>query len=268
MKVITCITDPEYIGYKYGLKASCEYHKLNLISLIDDDLEWKTHRHKDYNLKKYLKTLDSSEIVLFTDGYDTIFIGDEKEILERYERVTNFKKILISAEINCYPDLSLAEQYLYTESPFKYLNSGGFIGKAEQILKVLENIELKTRVELQTENQPFQWSNQYGWTLAFLDMKADFILDTKCDLFQSFAVDTITSQQHMSLSNNKRKIKSFSINKMNDILANFEIRNGKVFNQMTLTFPVHLHFNTPITKFGMFRYPFLSIIEDMNYQKN
>lgn len=264
MKIVTCITDAEHPGYKYGLKASCRYHKLDLITLISKDLDWKSHRNKDNSLKNYLQELLPNEIILFTDGYDTIFIENENKILERYKQVTNNTKILIAAEINCYPAHYLANYYPSVKSPFKYLNSGGFIGSVEQILKVLNDLENAHLWMNESEYNIFQWSNQYLWTLAYLRRNQEIMLDTNCILFQSLAVDTTTSQQQLSLVEKKRQIKSFSIKKMNELLTDFKIRNGKVFNKSTQSYPVHLHFNTPITKFGMFRQPFLSIIEKMN----
>lgn len=264
MKIITCITDSEHIGYKYGLYASCKHHKLDLISLISDDKDWKSHRNKDNNLKKYLEKQHPKEIILFTDGYDAIFIGSESEILERYEKETGFTKILISAEINCYPANSLAEYYPKVKSPYKYLNSGGFIGSAEQILKVLNDLEKAYLWMNEAEYNIFEWSNQYLWTLAYLKRNQEIMLDTDCILFQSLAVDIKTSLQLLSFIDKKRQVKSFSIKKMNELLTNFKIRNGKINNIATQSYPIHLHFNTPITKFGMFRPPFLSIIEKMN----
>jgi hypothetical protein len=264
MKIVTCITDTEHIGYKYGLYASCKHHNLELVTLIKDDKEWKSHRIKDNSLKKYLEKLQPDEIVLFSDGYDTLFIGNEDEILERYEKVTDYKTVLIAAEINCYPASLFAEKYPKVEGPYKYVNSGGFIGRIEQIVQLLDDIENINLWAEDFDEKIFEWSNQYLWTWAYLKQRQHITLDTNCVLFQCFSVDTTTSQQQLSLVNQKRQIKSFTIKKMDEILENFTVKKDEVYNKITQSYPIHLHFNTPITKFGMFRKPFIKIIEKMN----
>lgn len=67
-------------------------------------------------LHKYISSNNSDEIILFTNGYDTMFLCSGEEILLKYHK-TN-KKVLFSAEVNCWPDSSLANNYPEVPSPF------------------------------------------------------------------------------------------------------------------------------------------------------
>lgn len=94
-------------------------------------------------LKKYLQNLKISEsnkkkyLILFSDSYDVICNANYKEIIAKY---LEFKSdIVFTAECYCWPDKSLAKDYIKTNTVFKYLNSGGFIGTIESINHITKN---------------------------------------------------------------------------------------------------------------------------------
>ncbi|KAL6257508.1 hypothetical protein P5V15_011078 [Pogonomyrmex californicus] len=91
-------------------------------------------------LKKALEDYqdDEKKIILFTDSYDVIFLGGLSAIVERFLNID--ARILFSAEAYCWPDKSLAARYPPVSRGKRYLNSGGFIGYASDVYKIL-NIE-------------------------------------------------------------------------------------------------------------------------------
>ena len=261
MKIITCITNQEEIGYKHALKASCNFFNLELITLTHPG-KWDSHRHKDNYLKQYLLSLPGNEVVLFTDGYDTILLGGEKEIMERYRRIAPEGGIVISAEKTCYPDPSLASTYPTSATPYRFLNSGGIIGTAADILGALETME---EMKATMPEDPFLYSNQYLWTRMMLEKGNTGIrLDINCDLFQTFPTTIETVRKFQSVSEIEEK-KEIVMTEMTKILRDFQVNDGcNIYNKITGTYPLHLHFNGPVMKPAMLVQPFLSFINKVN----
>jgi hypothetical protein len=88
-------------------------------------------------LKDFIKDLDNSNIVLYTDAYDVIINGTLSEIQRRFIN-TGFQ-ILFGAEKGCWPDVFRQYQYNTREQEFPYLNAGGFIGYVGAFKQILNN---------------------------------------------------------------------------------------------------------------------------------
>ncbi|PWK16674.1 hypothetical protein LV89_04840 [Arcicella aurantiaca] len=264
MKIITCISDEEDIGYKYALKASCTYHNLDLITLLHTS-EWSTHRNKDLYLKSYLLTLPKNEIILFTDGYDTIFIGGEKQILKRYELVSPESGIVISTEKYCSPDSSLTNLYPLVRTQYRFLNSGGIIGKVSDILELLEKVSVLNSENENIVSNQYKWSNQYLWTQVFLKEKdLNIKLDINCELFQTIPNSIESGYKYAIVSNIKEREKMI-INSIDTILSEFMMNDGiTIKNISTNTYPIHLHFCGDLMKSAMFMEPFNQFIGFVN----
>jgi len=90
-------------------------------------------------VKEHLKSLPGNDIVLFMDGYDTFFADNLSTIRERF---LGFNvDILFSAEETCWPltDNDFFQSRWKDEgTPYKYLNSGLYIGRVEALLAFLE----------------------------------------------------------------------------------------------------------------------------------
>ena len=122
---------------------------------------YTSHRQKTTRLREYLKTANPDELILFTDGYDTILLAGESEILAKYHRLSPTGKILMSADrINAsgpqYPEL-----FKPTLHSYNYLCSGGFIGKAGAILEAIDVITEVIRNDHSGENKDYRWCDQY-----------------------------------------------------------------------------------------------------------
>lgn len=230
MKVITVISDPTESGYEL-LKLSCAINKLSLVTLVCHQEKFSSNRKKDALLSKYLQTLDEQEIILFTDGYDSFFLADEKEILEKYKNSSD--RILFSAEMNCYPDTNLEKFYPAVNTPYRFLNSGGFIGKAGAIKEMF----LK---DLSGEEDKFRYSNQYLWSLRFIQFPQYISLDTQCDIFCTFSSDIsreiLTETDPANLAMKYKKMEDW-------FKLNFQLKGHRLRNQITGTLPSIAHFN-------------------------
>jgi len=165
-------------------------------------------------LMNWNKELLRNKIVLFTDSYDVVSFANTSEILEKYNKICNDTpdSVLFSVEKSCWPLKQIDVFYPETDSEYKFLNSGGFIGNAERILNLLEK-----KIENCEDDQLY-------YTKIFLfDNKIDnsinkIKLDYSCEIFQ-----TLNGAFHDIDTVNKKRI----------------------FNKYTNTFPCLLHGNGP-----------------------
>lgn len=173
-------------------KNSCDKNNIPYIILGLGD-EWKSGdaldgvllsrggAQKVHYLKNELskwKHLDD-HIVMFTDSYDVVFYENPKEILKRF-RLSD-AQILFSTEKTCWPDDSLESNYPQVDTDFKYLNSGGFIGYANQIMKILD------------QDIPMEYDDQLYYTEKFFEYSSDpdfFKLDYDRIIFQTLNLAT------------------------------------------------------------------------------
>jgi GR25 family glycosyltransferase involved in LPS biosynthesis len=101
-----------------------------------------------YKLQMMKDVLDDAaaddDVILFTDGYDSIFVDDLNTIVDRY---LEFKKeIVFSAETTCYPpnsEYARAFDEIYDGGKYRYLNSGGYIGTVKEIKRILKDFCLE-----------------------------------------------------------------------------------------------------------------------------
>lgn len=232
MKIVTVISNSYRLGL-YMLKLSCAIRNLSLDVLLCNPGFFTSNRVKDRVLLNYLDDLSDDEIILFTDGYDTLFMTGEEEILEKF---STFKKALIfSTETQCWPDPELANLYPGDEQgPYKYLNSGGFIGKAGLIKEVLSN-------ESFYKNEKFDYSNQYLWTQQYFKDSARIGLDTNCEIFNTFSPEI--GKEYYAEGDEYKHDSMYSTLKNEWFKTNFSINDGRIINKLTGTTPCQAHFN-------------------------
>ena len=122
-------------------------------------------------LQDFLKTCNY-KYILFSDCYDVIAIRPANEIWQKYKKHFN-GKVVFSAEKFCWPNKSLEKVYPETKSSYKYLNSGGFFGPVEEILKIIDDPINATS------------DDQLYYTERFLSKKYNIELDYECKIFQT-----------------------------------------------------------------------------------
>lgn len=121
-------------------------------------------------LREYIADLPDHDVVLFCDGYDVFVANELEEITRRY---LEFKcKVLFSAERFCWPDSSLEEYFPETDTPYRYLNSGLFIGRVDELKKILSTEILDSD------------DDQLYYQKAFLSNQFDIHLDYESYIFQ------------------------------------------------------------------------------------
>ena len=86
-------------------------------------------------IRKELQFLASAELVMFVDGYDVIFLDTLNEIAKRFAGFGC--DILFAAEKTCWPSTDRSDYFPPSDTPYRFLNSGAFIGTAGALLKFL-----------------------------------------------------------------------------------------------------------------------------------
>lgn len=157
-------------GYKINLlkKALADYrHDANRIVLFTDRSVYSFHSAgRIFHLTHTFSTF----------SYDVIFLGGLSAIIERF--LDTGARVLFSAEAYCWPDKSLANNYPPVSRGKRYLNSGGFIGYANDVYEILDNAPIKDEDD-----------DQLFYTTAYLreELRTQhkIKLDHKSEIFQN-----------------------------------------------------------------------------------
>ncbi|KAK4880735.1 hypothetical protein RN001_008881 [Aquatica leii] len=145
-------------------------------------------------LKKALEPYkdDKNRIVLFTDGYDVMFLSDLNTIIDAFKK-TN-ARVLFGAESACWPDPELEKLYPVVESGKRFLNSGLYMGYAPDVYELLNYSPVKDTDD-----------DQLFFTLGYLDedlrTRLHFKLDYNSEIFQN--LNGATSEVEMFPETNK-----------------------------------------------------------------
>jgi hypothetical protein len=197
VRAVTVATDLDSTLLTGMLVPSCAAVGLTL-DLLRPEGESFQLADKRPILADYLSRLpDPNELVVFTDAYDTLFLRGPSFIERAYSRFS--QPVVFSAERTSWP-LGVEGFALYDRAPrypYPYLNSGGFIGPAGDLLDLcvkypeppsdrfamLEQL----RAHGYDTDERYGFSDQYHWTLVYL-LERDLIgLDHEGILFQCYA---------------------------------------------------------------------------------
>jgi len=186
MDALTIIS-PAYFTSKqdyWYLTESCKQLKLKLhLYGRGEPYPWLLQA-KVVELRKQIAALDT-EFVLLLDSHDAFMLCGQEEILDKMAGFT--RHIVMSAEKKCWPQRMLAPYYPESVhvSPWCYLNSGGYIGKKELVLDMLEKAtgDLISPVPFR---RSLDWENdQFLLSLVYLSKQVPMCLDVGCVFFQN-----------------------------------------------------------------------------------
>ena len=160
-------------------------------------------------LRPALQKLPEKQPVLFVDGYDTIITRHAGDILRAWREIAADEAPLFAAEVFCWPDKSRADSYPAAPdgNPYRFLNSGAFIGRAGDLLNILNG-----KIADADDDQGY-------YTEKFLSGKHRIALDHHCKLFQC----------------------------LNGALQHAQVDEGRgmFFNRHTESWPAVIHANGP-----------------------
>ena len=270
MKIITCISDTKNKGYQEFLVTSCNYYNLDLITLEHQDY-WLSNRNKDQYLLEYLNGIPGDEIVMFTDGYDTMLLCSEDEIIDKYREFG--RALVFTAEKNCWPDKSLSRLYPPSPTQFRFLNCGGFIGKAGLIRKLIEKYNKspyhyglirKKWWSLQKSlfgkdmdpDHIFSYSNQYYWTHIFFRNKDLIALDYYTNIFLELTTMMKDFPATVKVDDNEIMQTEIYHKEIERLTHECQIEGNRILNTLTGTKPCQMHFNGQVVKLIAFNHHF------------
>lgn len=113
-----------------------------------------------------------NDVVVFMDAFDVYFCGDKSTVLKRYKEMN--KPIVFGGEPSCYPDDTKQKLYPTTNSFFRFLNSGLFIGRVKELKDCMNNFSHEFIDEI---------NDQLWWTNKFLERQDIIELDYNNHLF-------------------------------------------------------------------------------------
>jgi hypothetical protein len=177
---------------------------------------WEGFLQKLAAVRRFLAGLPGDRMVLFTDAYDTIYL-QPGPVMERQFHTFD-RPVVFSAEMSFHApgNETIAARYPPSPTIYRYLNSGGFIGFAAPLAKVLARI----LADPQTDD------DQSLLSRYFLDHPDEIALDYRSELF----VNTSNRQYDEDL----------------------ECREGRLYNRQTGTWPCILH--TPGKYYGVLEF--------------
>jgi len=161
-------------------------------------------------LGKWTRDCLDNTLLLFMDSYDVVVVGGETEIVAKYMVSASASAcanpILFSAEKSCWPRRNLAKHYPSVDSPYRYLNSGGYIGKARDIYDLISANPIGPTDD-----------DQLYFTYAFFSWRSKIQLDYRCAMFQT----------------------------LNDAMDDVVILQNRPYNRLHSTWPIMIHGNGP-----------------------
>jgi len=135
-RIVTVATEPEKMwalkqsADKYGVQV----HNLGKDHPWRDPMDGLAGMPKIQLVNEYLATVPEDAVILFMDGYDTFFADDPREVLNRFFDFD--ADIVFGAEREHWPlidDEFMRNKWRDTGTPYKYLNSGLYIGRAKAL---------------------------------------------------------------------------------------------------------------------------------------
>jgi len=125
-------------------------------------------------LRRALSAIRGRRVVIYLDAHDSLIVRPSGAILKAFEAMNH--PLVFSAEKNCWPDAWKAFLYPEADTPWRFLNSGGFVGEAAVLREALR--DLGSRI-------PSSLDDQRWWTNRLLADPESIRLDTRCEIFQT-----------------------------------------------------------------------------------
>lgn len=185
------VVSPAYYESEESYKLlvdSCKHYKLNLhlygmgepcTTLVDMKIE---------QLILEIEDIDS-EYIMVCDAGDAFVMAYEKEILYKYHNTS--KSILVSADRqqdegdSKYPQSVFRDRYPRSATPWRYCNSGGYIGEKDKVLDLLDKMLGVNHSDFMPVWRSKDWDNdQFRMSIVYL-RGYSLTVDTHCNLFQT-----------------------------------------------------------------------------------
>ncbi len=156
------------------LLNSCDYQNVQ-IDVLGMDKPFRGLSDKLIYVLEYIQNLPDSDIVMFVDAYDVLFMTDADTILSNFLEMGH--PFIISGERYCWPLEHRRSEFPPIPTSFKYVNSGVYMGYVD-VMKFIFNsfVPIDPLV-----------NDQDTMTAYYLDNPGQILIDANCVLFLSMA---------------------------------------------------------------------------------
>ncbi|CEL93029.1 unnamed protein product [Vitrella brassicaformis CCMP3155] len=131
-------------GYR-ALSRSARYYGVDLVTIGQNEKKRKGDPRtiKLEVMRRWLSQQDPDLLVVFTDGYDGVLRVPNEELERRLRLLipdNDNTTIIVSSELGLWPDRRLKDEYPMppTKDAYRFLNSGGYAGRAGALSLCLE----------------------------------------------------------------------------------------------------------------------------------
>lgn len=209
LKILTYATHEE--GY-YKILAEQLKKLSHDYKIIGFNKKWQGFYQRFYDFYKYLNTQDDNLIILFTDGFDSIILENEKTILKKY--LSYNKKIVYGIEDLQNTIKKLSQKIVFTNEKY-VINGGSYIGQNKYLKKMFKNI-----------------LDIYGKDNLLLDdqMIINHYINSNCEFVKKYIGIDIDIKIFANMSNLHSYYYLFGISKSNYII---DKKNNKIINSIT-----------------------------------
>ena len=203
--MIICTYATHSDGYYPILVKQCEKLKLKLVTLGMGE-KWEGFTQKYTDIYKYLISLSDTEIVLFTDGYDSIPVCNEETILKKYNKVKGNKHIVYCIEkrkgITYY-----TSYYAFGKCNNNFINSGSYIGRVKELKILINNflkqIKYKKKLDDQVALTKFCNTDNIFNDLVNLDKNNEIFYNIQYENILNYFIFKYTTYLNIKIENNK-----------------------------------------------------------------
>ena len=208
------------------------------LTLIGFGDEYRGNFQKLTGAREVVGRLRPDALVLFADAYDVLYAASAEELTEGFQRLrVPPDRVLFMAERGCWPDWDMGppgrrfctERYPSSPTPYRYVNSGVWMGHAAAAFRLLTILASYTP----------GLDDQHVTGHLFVDRPGWFALDRNATLLQSMGAKPFEGDTRLDDSPERR-----------------------VVNTLTNTTPKVLHFNGGAKgQFGRYRDHLLSRVD-------
>lgn len=163
----------------YYLRRSAGLSGVKVINVATGK-KWDNYQDKLFGVRDWIQQhgpFGEGDLIMFVDAYDVLLCGGIEDMRAAYEEYGS-PELLLATEKNCFPVPDIADDYPVVESEYRFINSGGYIGTAAGILKMINWME-----ESEVAGICVGMGDQGYVIRYYFEGGADIKLDTKCLLF-------------------------------------------------------------------------------------
>lgn len=149
---------------------------------------WRGLGSKIALLAEYLQHQNDNDLILFVDAYDVLLLEPASQIVRTFMAFGKHDVVFFGAETNCAPDRALHLLYppRLHETPFRYLNSGSYLGSVFAVKAMLRDVATDVaQSHVAFGGDPFRFDDQRWFARFALANPERVELDTKAAFFHT-----------------------------------------------------------------------------------